>query len=254
MSGEGNRGDDLAPVIPLFGRRAGSSPGGSEESSLAPQGGGDVGSPPHRDYLAPLDDSPRPAAAAWNDTWGTDAERFRGPSSSAGVEPDIDSSSEIDLAEKRLLRRLRTRSLSVREARAVLAEATIPSEATEAILARLGELGYLDDAALAEHLVHIAVDRKGQGRQAIARTLAQRGVPRDVADAVIADLPDDDAERALEFARTKARSMRNLDHDTAVRRLSGQLARRGYGGAMAMDVARRALAENDVPTSGVRFR
>ena len=50
------------------------------------------------------------------------------------------------------------------------------------------------------------IERKGQGRRAIAQTLAQRGIPRDVVDAALATLPDDDAERALEFARTKARS------------------------------------------------
>ncbi|GAA1843264.1 regulatory protein RecX [Microbacterium koreense] len=261
MSGEDHRGDDLAPVIPLFGR-----PGGQDGHTP------DAGIPRldrsrttrRRDIPFRGDDAPSAlaetasdgAAAVWNDTWGADAERFHGRRPGDGQDPDAgdELSDAIDLAEQRLLRRLRTRSLSVREARGVLAEAGLPSEATETVIDRLVDLGYLDDAALAEHLVHVAVDRKGQGRQAIARTLAQRGVPRDVADAAIAGLPDDDAERALEFARSKARSMRSLDHDTALRRLSGQLARRGYGAAIALEVARRAIAELDAPTSGVRFR
>ena len=46
---------------------------------------------------------------------------------------------------------------------------------------------------------------------------------------MLAELPDDDAERALEFARSKAPGMSRLEPDTALRRLLGQLARRGYG-------------------------
>ncbi|WP_435526286.1 regulatory protein RecX [Microbacterium elymi] len=102
--------------------------------------------------------------------------------------------------------------------------------------------GYLDDRALADQLVYSAVERKGQGRMVIAQSLAKRGIPRDVVDAAMTALPDDDADRALEFARQKARSMRALDHEVALRRLVGQLARRGYG-VGALDAARQALDE-----------
>jgi regulatory protein len=52
----------------------------------------------------------------------------------------------------------------------------------------------------------------------------------------------------------KARSMSSLDRDTALRRLVGQLSRRGYGGSVAMTAARQALDENGSGGSGVRFR
>ena len=51
------------------------------------------------------------------------------------------------------------------------------------------------------------IERKSQGRVALSRALAQRGISRDVIVAAMSDLPDDDADRALEFARTKARSL-----------------------------------------------
>src|SRR5690606_32681304 len=115
--------------------------------------------------------------------------------------------------------------------------------------------GYLDDASLAEQLVTSGVERKGQGRIALSRSLAQRGIRRDVIDAALGELPDDDAERALEFARTKARSLSRLDFETALRRLVGQLARRGYGGSVAMSAAKTALNEAALgqPRTGVRF-
>jgi len=115
--------------------------------------------------------------------------------------------------------------------------------------------GYLDDAILAGHLVTSGVERKGQGRVALTRALAQRGIPRDVVDAALDDLPDDDLERALEFARTKMRSLARLDQETAKRRLSGQLARRGYSGGVVSSVVRTVMGEqfSGRRPSGVRF-
>lgn len=176
-----------------------------------------------------------------------------------GQTPTImpEQSDAAEQAEKALLKKLRTRSLSVAESRAVLRAAQLDAESAESIIRSLEEYGYLDDAALADQLMHAAVDRKGQGRQVIAQTLAKRGIPRDVADLALAALPDDDAERALEFARTKARSLGALDRETALRRLVGQLARRGYGGSVAMTAAHTALDEwgsSASASSGVRFR
>ena len=139
------------------------------------------------------------------------------------------------------------------EAKTYLGQYDLDGDAVGAILDAFLERGYLDDARLAEQIVHAGVDRKGQGRQVIAQSLAKRGVPRDVADSALAALPDDDYERAIEYARGKARSLQSLDRDTALRRLMGQLARRGYGGSIAMTAARTALDEQ-APGSSVRFR
>lgn len=214
----GEQQDSLAPVIPLFG---GETPVRSRGAAAG--------------------------AASWNATWADDPDDVDVYGEGAG-----ESSDDLrDRAEKTLLKKLRTRSLSVVEARAVVAEQGLDSEAAEELLQAFLDRGYLDDAALAEQLVHAGTDRKGQGRRVIAQTLAKRGVPREVAEAALAALPDDDADRALEYARSKAPAMRDLDRDAALRRLSGQLARRGYGGSVAFDAARRALDEQG---SGARVR
>ncbi|MCU4673496.1 regulatory protein RecX [Microbacterium fluvii] len=163
-----------------------------------------------------------------------------------------DAETSREAAERSLLRKLRTRSLSEREARAVLSEHDLAPGIADELVEVFLDRGYLDDAALAEQLVHAGVDRKGQGRQVIAQTMSKRGIPRDVADAALAELPDDDFDRALEFARSKVAAMRSLEPDVALRRLSGQLARRGYPGSVALSAARRAL--DDRPRSGVQFR
>jgi len=228
----GGERDSLAPVIPLFGQRA-------ERSSVS---AGDAEAQPwHATWIGERSESERAARAAHPAT---------------GTLPVVVPAEEDDAAaaaERTLLRKLRTRSLSVREARSALREHDLDEAASQGIIDRFLALGYLDDAALAEQLIDKATSRKAQGRQAIAQTLSQRGIPREVVDEALAQLPDDEAERALEFARTKARGLMGVERDAALRRLAGQLARRGYG-AVALSVARQALDELSAPPrSGVRF-
>ncbi|WP_223625336.1 regulatory protein RecX [Microbacterium sp. EST19A] len=158
-------------------------------------------------------------------------------------------------AEESLLRKLRAKSLSISEARLVLRGHGLPADQIDDVIDDFSRRHYLDDAVLAGLLVSSGVERRGQGRVALSRALSQRGLPRDVIDAALDELPDDDAERALDFARTKARSMGRLDNDTALRRLIGQLARRGYNGSVAMNAAKTALREvsSGGSSSGVRF-
>ncbi|MGX1690017.1 regulatory protein RecX [Microbacterium sp. NPDC055442] len=231
MSDGGER-DALAPVIPLFGRDT---------------------ARPNTVRAAPEQPAPPPSVEtvtdepAWHATW-VEPNPY-----DIGDDEGDDASAAADAAEKVLLKKLRTRSLSVREARAVVVAQDLDAAAVDRLLELFLRRGYLDDAALADQLVYTAVERKGQGRHVIAQTLAKRGIPRDIADVAIASLPDDDAERALEFARGKARSLASLDRDTAVRRLMGQLARRGYSGSTALSAAKQALDETG-SASGVRFR
>lgn len=216
--------DGLAPVIPLFGAAA-----------------------------APAEPVEPQWRSTWDDEWESDVDDGYAEREYADDGDDACGEIEREIAERNLLKRLRTRQLSVAEARAVVAERDLDAARIDEILGAFERLGYLDDAALAEQLIHAGITRKGHGRQVLAQTLSKRGIPRTVTDAALSALPDDDAERALDFARTKANSMRDLDHDVALRRLTGQLARRGYAGSVALTAAKQALTEQS-SQSGVRFR
>jgi regulatory protein len=222
----GGEVERLAPVIPLFapdepraGRRStGESPNGASRAS------------------------------AWTNTWSSESARAgglsAGPSGSASADAadgGVDEADEVAAAEAALVRRLRGRQLSVSEARVFLRERDVTDVAAETVIARCLDFGYLDDARLAEQLVHAAVSRKGQGRHAVALALSKRGIGRDDSDAAMAVLPDDEQERAADFAATRARQMRDVDRDVALRRLAGQLARRGFSSSVAMSAARAAL-------------
>lgn len=243
-SENGGEQHPLAPVIPLFGGAAVAVPAGSSTRPVQP------GDP------------------TWHATWIEDQARrstprtsmhpvFGGGRSAADDAPRAapahdERVTDADDAERDLLRKLRTRSLSLREARAVLAGHELDADVLEELMERFVSLGYLDDTALAEQLIHTSTSRKAQGRQAVAQTLSRRGIPREVLEEALAALPDDESERALDFARGKARALSGLDPDVALRRLAGQLARRGYG-SISLTVARQALDETDRPHRGVRF-
>lgn len=143
--------------------------------------------------------------------------------------------------------------MSVAEAADFLRALGLDGDTAETIMQDLQERRWLSDADLAEQLVHQAVSRRSAGRREVARVLAKRRIPRDVADAAMAGLPDDDAERAREFAESKVRSLSSLPPETAVRRLVGQLQRRGYPGNVALEAARAALTRAQRP-SGPVFR
>ncbi|MDP3950750.1 regulatory protein RecX [Microbacterium sp.] len=248
----------LAPVIPLFGGKV------TAASALpTPQGAEKAGpsdSEPAREGLTSIEPVDSDSMAAANDNDKVPP-RLRAMRSAHEQDRAGDQESTYDpdqvraIGEESLVRKLRARSLSISEARLVLRGHDLDPSQIDDVIDDFCRRGYLDDVILAEQLVISGIERKGQGRVALSRALAQRGIPRDVVEIALGDLPDDDAERALEFARTKARSMARLDFDTALRRLMGQLARRGYGGSVAMNAARTALTEvsSGKPTSGVRF-
>lgn len=174
---------------------------------------------------------------------------FRGETAD---EPEpVSDAEEFARGERALLKKLRGKGISVSEARAYLRGIDVPPAIIDDLVDLFLDRRYLDDAVLAEQLVHIALTRKAQGRRAIAQALSARGIERDVIEEALSEIDDDDdGERALEFARSKARSMSSLDREVALRRLLGQLARRGFGGSTAMAAAKTALDE----VTGVRFR
>jgi regulatory protein len=204
--------------------------------------------------LAPVTYLPGAAPVEEPARWAIPLEPTLGAESPAESQPDgaTEESSAVE-AEEQLTRRLRRSALSEREARTFLAQRGVESSVAEATVERFASLGWIDDAVLAEQLLYAGTSRKGQGRRAIAQTLSTRGIARDVADAALAALPDDDDDRALEYARSKAHGLRSYDLDTAMRRLIGQLARRGYGGSVASSAARTALTEQR-GSGGVHFR
>ena len=63
--------------------------------------------------------------------------------------------------------------------------------------------------------------------------------------------PDDEMEAARALVRRRLRTVGRLDRDTAVRRLTGMLARKGYPAGMCLQVVREGLDEMGHETDDV---
>jgi regulatory protein len=80
----------------------------------------------------------------------------------------------------------------------------------------------------------------------IRQELRQRGIADDLAESALAEISDEqELQRALAFARRKAERMRSLDGQTAVRRLSAAMMRKGFHWSIALSVAREVVADLD---------
>jgi len=145
--------------------------------------------------------------------------------------------------DRLVVSRLRRSALSVAEVRSVLAEHGLDEGEIEDWIERYERLGYLDDTRLAEQLVHVNGSRRGRGSGAILQELARRGVDGEAARAAVGELdPDVERANALAVAERRARQLAGLDRQTAERRLSAFLQRRGYPGDIVREAVTAALA------------
>jgi regulatory protein len=129
----------------------------------------------------------------------------------------------------------------VSELRQWLREREVPPEELDDVITRLLAAGLLDDARYALSFARSRLlDRRLSKRRVLAE-LARRGVARDLADAAVAQVMDDegvDEFAAVEqVAARKWKTLAKLDRPVAIRRLMAFLARRGYDG----DLVRRAV-------------
>jgi len=175
------------------------------------------------------------------------------PPDEQALGPDADQDS---VARAILLDQLTGRARSRSELSDKLARKGIPAELGERLLDRFEEVGLVDDAAFARSWVQARQSGKGLARRALSQELRRKGVDDEVAREALDEVdPDDEIEAARALVRRRARALARLDRDTAVRRLSGMLARKGYPAAVCFRVVREELDAlghdvGDLPVDG----
>lgn len=145
---------------------------------------------------------------------------------------------------------LARRGMSSREMRDYLRGREFEAGAVDDEVERLESVALLDDVALGETLVRTLRDRKGLGRSALTAELRRRQLDSTAVEIAMAGLDDDELEKALEIAHKRAAQLRSYDTDTATRRLSAFLQRKGYSGSVVSAAVKQALA----PSGGPVFR
>lgn len=178
---------------------------------------------------------------------------------------------ELQTAYDSALRFLSYRPRSSREVEMRLRKKSYTPEQIAGVVERLRNQGYVDDMEFARFWVGNRMTFSPRGPRLLRSELRQKGVPQDVVDAVLQEqseaqaeaeeqaeevsavwgetsdepTPGTDLANALALARKKWRSYANLDPQTARRRLTGFLMRRGYDYETVSGVIRRLLAPNE---------
>jgi regulatory protein len=170
------------------------------------------------------------------------AEAAADGSADATADPPETGVERDDRIDRLVVSRLRRSALSVTEVRSVLAEHGLDEHEIHEWIERYERLGYLDDARLAEQLVHSHSVRRGRGSGAIMNELNRRGIESGIARAAVEDLdPETERENALVVAERRARQLTGLDRQTAERRLSAFLQRRGYSSEVVREAVTAAI-------------
>ncbi len=157
------------------------------------------------------------------------------------------------------LNSLTKRGMSKREVERTLRARELDDDVIAAEVERLEKTGLVDDLALAQNLVGILQERKGLGRSGIAAELTRRLLsPAAIEYALELVDTGDELARARDIAVQRARQLTSYDRETAVRRLSAYLARRGYNGSTVRAAVDHALPRRHESGAsrggGVRFR
>ena len=244
----------LAPVTYLHG----AAPGMKRRSPLKVDS---VGVASVRVASAEVDRFTAAAASKAETDTATDTAAGAVPADMAPGADDDDSFSQADAldqrerAEKVLLHRLRGRSLSTVEALLVLNATGVDSGEASEIIAKFIELGYLDETKLADQIIHSHNVRKGLGRTGVEAEMRRRKLDPSVMMDKLEELPDDEAERAIELATKRIGQMERFDDQTIDRRLTGFLMRKGYSSSAVRLAVKAAMdSRGGGGASRVRFR
>jgi regulatory protein len=157
----------------------------------------------------------------------------------AGVE---DASARVGAYDK-ALECLARGARSTKDLARWLAQREHSQEHIAAALERLTELGLLNDVEFARSFARSRATARAMSRRRIQAELARRGIARNLADAALAEVMDDESvdERAMVEAAAvrKLRTLGKLAPDVQRRRLYGFLSRKGH----PAELVREAVAK-----------
>ena len=150
-------------------------------------------------------------------------------------------------AREAALRLLAVRPRSAAELARRLRMKGYEPEIGEEVIARLREMGMIDDAAFAGTLVRDRVRLRPQGARRLANELRARGVDDETARAAIRETMEGEETDERELARRAAGKWRPRPGEEparARRRLHGFLARRGFDSEVIREVLDEAAPDD----------
>lgn len=130
---------------------------------------------------------------------------------------------------------LSSRALSTSELRTRLVRRAADSTDTDQVLAKLSDLGFLDDKRFAENFAGVRRDSGSFGSQRVLRDLRQKRVAAPLAQAAVTEAyaDTDEVEMVREWLRRKLRGKPLQEHLADQRNLASAYRRLRYAGFSA---------------------
>ena len=150
---------------------------------------------------------------------------------------------ELESAYTRALHFLSFRSRSIQETRDYLTRKGCSPELTSAVLRRLEEEGYLDDARFCREWLENRSAFRPRSVSLIKAELRQKGLTDEVIESTLAQANLQESELALNAARRAVGRYESLPEETFRLRLGAFLQRRGFSYAVASETVRRLWKE-----------
>lgn len=140
--------------------------------------------------------------------------------------PAPDANSLYEVAIRALGRRARSSG----EIRALLARRKAARADIEAVIHRLKQNGYLDDARFARGFVASRIENRHEGKMRVRRDLAARRVKPEIADEAVRRGFEgvEEVELLRQYLKRKLRVSKPLDKPSAVQSLYRRLLRAGF--------------------------
>ena len=154
------------------------------------------------------------------------AELRRGQELSEDELAALKQEGERNKAYHQAVRFLGVRPRSIAEVTRKLKEKDHDALLIEAVIQRLSDAGYVDDAAFARFWVEDRTRFRPRSAHALRYELRQKGVASVVIDEAVADLDEESA--AWDAATAKLDGWRRLDEEQFRKKATGFLSRRGF--------------------------
>lgn len=148
---------------------------------------------------------------------------------------------QLEDAHNRALGRLEVRPRSEAEIRRYLSSKKYSKETIDQVVERLKKAHLLSDREFAKFWVENRESFRPRSARALTYELRQKGVPQEEITRVVSKL--DEAESAYRAARPKAERWKELDAQEFRDKLSGYLARRGFGYQITRETVSRLWNE-----------
>jgi regulatory protein len=155
----------------------------------------------------------------------------------------------VSKATESALRLLAVRPRAEQELRDRLKRKEYEPATIDLAIERVRNWGYLDDADFARRWVDNRLEYRPRSKRMLELELRQKGVDRETIETTMEETDIDEVAAATELARKAFAKMSGLDPVAARRRITGQLARRGFDYGTIRSALEQALGSIDEDAS-----